>query len=28
MIPMKQLPAVIEILLELDRFAKTHPVAV
>lgn len=28
MIPMKQLPAVIEILLELDRFAKTHPVVV
>lgn len=28
MIPMKQLPAVIEILLELDRFAKSHPVAV
>lgn len=28
MIPMKQLPAVLEILLELDRFAKAHPVAV
>jgi 2-dehydro-3-deoxyphosphooctonate aldolase (KDO 8-P synthase) len=28
MIPMKQLPAVIEVLIELDRFAKTHPVAV
>ncbi len=27
MIPMKQLPAVIEMLLELDRFAKAHPVA-
>jgi 2-dehydro-3-deoxyphosphooctonate aldolase (KDO 8-P synthase) len=28
MIPIKQLPAVIEILLELDRLAKAHPVAV
>jgi 2-dehydro-3-deoxyphosphooctonate aldolase (KDO 8-P synthase) len=28
MIPMKQLPAVIEILQELDRFAKAHPVEV
>ena len=28
MIPMKQLPAVLDILLELDRFAKAHPVAV
>jgi 2-dehydro-3-deoxyphosphooctonate aldolase (KDO 8-P synthase) len=28
MIPMKQLPGVIEMLLELDRFAKAHPVAV
>jgi 2-dehydro-3-deoxyphosphooctonate aldolase (KDO 8-P synthase) len=28
MIPMKQLPGVVEILLELDRFAKAHPVAV
>lgn len=28
MIPMKQLPAVLEILLELDHFAKAHPVAV
>lgn len=28
MIPMTQLPAVLEILLELDRFAKAHPVAV
>jgi 2-dehydro-3-deoxyphosphooctonate aldolase (KDO 8-P synthase) len=28
MIPMKQLPAVIEVLLELDRFAKEHPVVV
>jgi 2-dehydro-3-deoxyphosphooctonate aldolase (KDO 8-P synthase) len=27
MIPMKQLPAILEILLELDRFAKAHPVA-
>jgi 2-dehydro-3-deoxyphosphooctonate aldolase (KDO 8-P synthase) len=28
MIPMKQLPGVVEMLLELDRFAKAHPVAV
>jgi len=28
MIPMKQLPAVLDVLLELDRFAKAHPVAV
>ena len=28
MIPMKQLPGVLEMLLELDRFAKAHPVAV
>ena len=28
MIPMKQLPAFLDILLELDRFAKAHPVAV
>ena len=28
MIPMKQLSAVLEILLELDRLAKTHPVVV
>ena len=27
MIPMKQLPAVLEILIELDRFSKAHPVA-
>ena len=27
MIPMKQLPGVVEVLLELDRFAKAHPVA-
>lgn len=28
MIPMKQLPAVLDVLLELDRFTKAHPVAV
>ena len=28
MIPMKQLPAVLDVLLELDRFTKSHPVAV
>lgn len=28
MIPMRQLPAVLEILIELDRFSKAHPVAV
>jgi 2-dehydro-3-deoxyphosphooctonate aldolase (KDO 8-P synthase) len=28
MIPMKLLPGVVEMLLELDRFAKAHPVAV
>ena len=28
MIPMKQLPGVIEVLLELDRFAKAHPLEV
>jgi 2-dehydro-3-deoxyphosphooctonate aldolase (KDO 8-P synthase) len=28
MIPMKQLPGVVEMLLELDRFAKAHPVVV
>jgi 2-dehydro-3-deoxyphosphooctonate aldolase (KDO 8-P synthase) len=28
MIPMKQLPGVVEMLLELDRFAKAHPVEV
>lgn len=27
MIPMRQLPAVLEILIELDRFSKAHPVA-
>jgi 2-dehydro-3-deoxyphosphooctonate aldolase (KDO 8-P synthase) len=28
MIPMKQLPGVVEMLLELDRLAKAHPVAI
>jgi 2-dehydro-3-deoxyphosphooctonate aldolase (KDO 8-P synthase) len=28
MIPMKQLHGIVEMLLELDRFAKAHPVAV
>ena len=28
MIPMKQLPAIVDMLLELDRFAKAHPVTV
>ena len=28
MIPMKQLPSVLDVLLELDRFTKSHPVAV
>ena len=28
MIPMRQLPAVLEVLIELDRFSKAHPVAV
>jgi 2-dehydro-3-deoxyphosphooctonate aldolase (KDO 8-P synthase) len=28
MIPMRQLPEVLDLLLELDRFAKAHPVAV
>jgi 2-dehydro-3-deoxyphosphooctonate aldolase (KDO 8-P synthase) len=28
MIPMKQLPGVVEVLLELDRFAKAHPLEV
>jgi 2-dehydro-3-deoxyphosphooctonate aldolase (KDO 8-P synthase) len=28
MIPMKELPSVVEVLLELDRLAKAHPVAV
>jgi 2-dehydro-3-deoxyphosphooctonate aldolase (KDO 8-P synthase) len=27
MIPMRQLPALLEMLLQIDRFAKTHPVA-
>src|SRR5512134_107486 len=27
MIPMKQLPAVLEVLIEFDRFSKAHPVA-
>jgi len=28
MIPMKQLPAVLDVLLELDRCTKAHPVVV
>ena len=27
MIPMRQLPAVLDVLIELDRFSKAHPVA-